>query len=76
MASKLVITYEAPLGGQGQEEYNSPPMFYDDKDYIVFAKGILVDRGVPFTRILEVYTTSVKYSAYEEGLKALAEDEE
>jgi len=74
MSSKLVITYEGQVGGQGQEEYTNPPTFYDDKDYVVYAKGILVDREITFTRILEVYTTSVKYSAYEEGMKALVED--
>lgn len=71
---KLVIAYETPDGETRQAEYDSPPSFYNDKDYIVYAKGVLADREEPFKRIVEVYVQSVKYSAYDEGMKALAED--
>jgi hypothetical protein len=71
--NKLVIVYEGPCGGQGQESYDSPPVFYNDDDYIIFAKGVLVDRKVEYTRILEVYVTQIVYNAYDEGLKALEE---
>lgn len=76
MTKKLVITYEAPLGGTGQEEFNNTPMFYSEDEWIIFAKGVLAHREIPCTRILELYTTEMVYSAYDEGLKALAEDAE
>ena len=72
MASKkLVIVYEGPLGGQGQIVFESPPLMSDDQDCVIFAKGVLADREVPHTRILEVYITKTIYNAYEEGLEAL-----
>jgi hypothetical protein len=73
--SKLVIVYEGPCGGQGQVEFDSPPTFYNDPDYVIFAKGVLVDREVEYVRVLEVYTTKTLYNVYDEGLKALEESD-
>jgi hypothetical protein len=71
--NKLIISYETSDGELGQVEYRNPPMFYDDHQYVVFAKGVLADEEKEYSKVVEVFTTSMKYSAYEEGLKALAE---
>jgi hypothetical protein len=71
--NKLIISYETSEGETRQEEYRNPPMFYDDHQYVLFAKGVLAEEEKAYSRIVEVYVTSIKYSAYEEGLKALAE---
>jgi len=75
MASKLVIAYESPDGATHQIEYGDCvlPTFYGNGTVqcITFCKGILLEREIQFSKILEVYIHSVVYSAYDEGLKAL-----
>lgn len=76
--SKLVINYETECGKEGTVEYGEGitlPTFYGTKDAqcITFVKGILAEREISYNRILEVYTTTTVYSAYEEGEKALAD---
>lgn len=74
--AKLVIAYETPEGKTAQTEYGNTtlPTFYGDSQAqcITFVKGILLEREIPFNRILEVYINTVIYSAYDEGLTALA----
>lgn len=75
--SKLVIVYEHGKN-EATIEYGENitlPTFYGSKEEqcITFVKGILAEREIPYDRILEVYTTTTVYSAYEEGLEALAE---
>jgi hypothetical protein len=75
MASKLVISYETPEGNTHQTEYGDAtlPTFYGNgtDQCITFCKGVLLEREIQFSRILEVYIHTVVYSAYDEGLKAL-----
>ena len=71
---KLIITYEGPCGGEGRVVYKDPPSLCNKEDSIIFAKGVLYDREIPFNRLLEVEKSNVLYSAYEEGLKALADE--
>lgn len=75
--SKIIIVVEY-CGQETTVEYTPKgalPTFYGsgDEQCITFVKGVLFERAVPHDRILEVYTTKTIYSAYEEGLEALAE---
>lgn len=72
-SNKLIVVYEGPCGGQGQVEFDGPPVFYNDPDYVIFAKGVLADREIEYVRLLEVYITKTVYNVYDEGLKALEE---
>jgi len=71
---KLVITYEGPCGGEGRVVYEDPPSLCGKEESVIFAKGVLVDREITFNRLLEVEKSSVLYSAYDDGLKALSDE--
>lgn len=71
---KLIISYEY-ADHQTIAEFERPPTFYNDPEYLIFAKGILADREIPYDRILEVYITETFHSVFDDGLKALANDE-
>jgi len=75
--SKLVINYETECGKEGTVEYEpkgSLPTFYGQKEEqcLTFVKGILAEREIPYNQILEVFILNTIYSAYDEGLDALA----
>ena len=73
MNKKLVIEYEY-ADRAATTEFNNPPSFYNDDEWIIFSKGVLADRELQHDRILQIYTTETIYSVYEEGLKALADE--
>jgi hypothetical protein len=70
---KLVISYEY-ADRQTLIEFERPPSFYNDPEYVIFAKGVLADREITYDRILEVYITETFHSVFDEGLKALADE--
>ena len=72
-SNKLVIVYEGPMGGQGQVEFDGTPTFYNDPEYVIFAKGVLADREIEYVRLLEIYVTKTIYNVYDDGMKALEE---
>ena len=74
MAKKLVIEYEY-AGRVTPIEFDRSPTFYEQDEWVIFAKGVLADREITYDRILQLYTTETIFSVYEEGLKALADDE-
>ena len=73
MHKKLVIEYEY-AGRTSQVEFERTPTFYEQDEWIIFAKGVLADREVPYDRILELYTTETIMSVYDDGIKALANE--
>lgn len=74
MSKKLVIEYEY-ADKTSRVEFDGTPTFFELDEWVIFAKGILADREITYDRILELYTTETIFSAYEEGLKALADEE-
>jgi hypothetical protein len=73
MTTRLVIAYEVGPGDIREALYEDPPSLHDQRDGLVFAKGVLADRKIEYKRILEILRSNVIYSAYEEGLEALRE---
>jgi hypothetical protein len=68
---KLLICYESYDNKEHEIEFDNPPVLYDSPHYITFAKGILLERDIPYIKLIEVSTVNSHWSAYEDGLEAL-----